>query len=92
MTPARARREKAKHLALQFGKQYEELVTASGQQAIEFAAIRLGDTFNTNAEFILNVLREYGGLQPHFEKIEVPAEPAPPPPTPAIFLVQDNDK
>lgn len=88
MNQARARKAKAKQIALQLHANYRGLVEASGQENIEFAAIRLGDTFNTNVEFIINVLRDYGGLDAKFEPMTTAEKPALPS-TPAILL-QDN--
>lgn len=63
MSASRDRKQAAKILGITMQAQLRELMQASGQEAIEFAAIRLGDTFNRNSEFIVWVLREYGGDQ-----------------------------
>ncbi len=63
MTAARDRKEAARILGITMQAQLRELQSAVGQNAIEFAAIRLGDTFNRNSEFICWVLKEYGGVQ-----------------------------
>lgn len=67
MSPARARKEAAKRLALKLQADYRALVEANGTDEVQTAAIVLGDTFNSNIEFIINVLRDYGGLQAKFE-------------------------
>lgn len=75
MSPARQRKEKAKRVGLDLQAKYRMLVEASGEDAIQTAAIVLGDCFNTHIEFIINVLKDYGGLTPKWEpmtKIEQP--------------------
>lgn len=67
MSPARARREAAKRLGLALQAKYRALVEATGQDAVQMAAIDLGNLFNTNIEFVINVLRDYGGLDAKFE-------------------------
>jgi hypothetical protein len=67
MSAARQRREKSKRLALDLQTKYRALVEAKGQDGIQDAAIVLGDCFNQNIEFIINVLRDYGGLEAKFE-------------------------
>jgi hypothetical protein len=67
VSAARARREAAKRLALKLQADYRALVEANGADEVQAAAIVLGDTFNTNIEFVINVLRDYGGLQTKFE-------------------------
>jgi hypothetical protein len=62
MNERRARKEKAKRVGLALQAKYRALVEASGQDEIQSAAIILGDVFNQNIEFIINVLRDYGGL------------------------------
>lgn len=69
MSAARARREAAKRLGLDLQKKYRGLVEASGQDEIQAAAIILGDAFNSNIEFIINVLKHYGGLDVRFEPL-----------------------
>lgn len=76
MSAARQRREKTKRLALALQSRYRALVEAKGADEVQDAAIMLGDCFNQNIEFIINVLRDYGGLEAKFEpmtKIEQPA-------------------
>lgn len=67
MSTARQRREAAKRLGLGIQSKYRTLVEAKGQDEIQAAAIVLGDCFNTNIEFIINVLRDYGGLEAKWE-------------------------
>jgi hypothetical protein len=75
MSVARQRKEKAKRIALDLGAKYRGLVEAKGEDEIGTAAILLGDCFNTHIEFIINALRDYGGLETKWEpmtKIEQP--------------------
>lgn len=88
MSPARARREAAKRLGLILQAKYRALVEASGEDAIQNAAIELGGIFNTNIEFVINVLKDYGGLAAKFEPMTRLSLPAAndPPAMPPIFL------
>lgn len=61
MSASRDRKQAAKILGITMQAQLRELQQASGQEAIQFAAIRLGDTFNRNSDFICWVLKEFGG-------------------------------
>lgn len=65
----KARKEASKRLALALQRDYRGLVEAVGADDIQNAAIALGDTFNKNIEFIINVLRDYGGLEAKFEPL-----------------------
>jgi hypothetical protein len=67
VSAAKARREAAKRLALELQKRYRGLVEASGESEVGTAALLLGDLFNQNIEFVINVLRDYGGLEAKFE-------------------------
>jgi hypothetical protein len=67
MSPARQRREKAKRLGLKLQADYRALVEAKGTDEVQTAAIVLGGTFNANIEFVINVLRDYGGLDVKWE-------------------------
>lgn len=67
MSVARARREASKRLGLALQAKYRALVEATGQEDIQNAAIELGNVFNTNIEFVINVLKHYGGLDAKFE-------------------------
>lgn len=73
MSASRDRKQAARILGITMQTQLRELMQASGQEAIEFAAIRLGDTFNRNSEFIVWVLKEYGGV----EQMPIARAPAP---------------
>lgn len=92
MSVARARREAAKRLALAVQQRYRKLVESNGQgeDAIVIATADLATCMYENVEFIINVLRDYGGLQANFEPMtsSAPAPKAPAndlPPVPAIF-------
>lgn len=63
----KARKEAAKRLGLKLQKDYRGLVEAVGSDEVSTAAIVLGDTFNSNIEFIINVLKDYGGMEVKFE-------------------------
>lgn len=91
MSVVRHRKEAAKRLALALQANYRALAEARGEEEITNASIVLGSTFNDNIEFVINVLRDYGGLEAKFEPMTRAAGSAPPPPandlpkTPAIF-------
>ena len=82
MTATRDRKQAAKILGITMQAQLRELQQANGQQAIEFAAIRLGDTFNRNADFIIWVLKEFGGVD------QMPYPRNPPAPRADLKLVE----
>jgi hypothetical protein len=73
MTASRDRKEAAKILGITMQAQLLALHQAVGMEAIQTAAIQLGDTFNRNSEFICWVLKEYGGM----EQMPFPRAPAP---------------
>lgn len=79
MNAVRARKEAAKRLGIALQMQYRALLEATGSDAIETAAINLGGTFNTNVEFIINVLKEKGGVpvtyEPMTRRAELPVVP-----------------
>jgi len=63
MTAARDRKEAAKRLGVTLQMQYRDMHMASGNDEIQTAAVLLGGTFNSNIEFIIWVLKEFGGVQ-----------------------------
>lgn len=65
----KARKEASKRLGLKLMRDYRNLVEASGSDEIQAAAIELGNTFNTNVEFIINVLKAWGGMEVKFEPL-----------------------
>lgn len=77
----KARREAAKRLALKLQSDYHSLVEASGTDEVQAAAIALGTTFNANIEFVINVLRDYGGLEAKFEPLTRKSPSLPPKPS-----------
>lgn len=77
LRPARARREASRRLGLALQARYRALVEAAGKDAIETAAIDLGNLFNTNIEFVINVLKAYGGLEAKFEPLTKVSAPLP---------------
>lgn len=80
----KARKEASKRLGLALMRDYRALVEANGQDEIQNAAIALGNTFNQNVEFIINVLKAYGGMEVRFEPMtrRVPNVPANDTPSP----------
>lgn len=62
MSASRDRKEAARKLGIALGIQHRRLVEASGDEAISAAAVNLGQTFNDNIEFIVWVLKEFGGV------------------------------
>ena len=68
MSATRDRKQAAKILGITMQAQLRALLEAQGEEAIQMAAIQLGDTFNRNAEFICGVLKEYGVEQMPFAR------------------------
>lgn len=62
MTASRDRKEAAKRLGFALAAKYRAMIEADGVEAINAAAIDLGACFNDNIEFIMWVLKEYGGV------------------------------
>jgi hypothetical protein len=78
MSPVRARREASKRLGLALQLRYMRLLEATGDDEVAAAAVELGSTFNDNIEFIVQVLKSFGGLDVKFETIrQTPANDAP---------------
>jgi hypothetical protein len=79
MTAFRDRKQASKILGITMQAQLRALLEAVGDDAIQTAAIQLGDTFNRNSEFICWVLKEYGGVQqmpfPRAEPLQRPNTP-----------------
>jgi len=80
MSIVRTRKEATKRLALKLQADYRALVEASGEAEVQASAIVLGDTFNSNIEWIINVLRDYGGLPARFEPMTRASPSLPPVP------------
>lgn len=72
MNTDKTRREAAKRLGIELFNDYRGLVEANSESEIQTAAIELGNTFNKNVEFIINVLKHYGGLEVRFEPMTKP--------------------
>lgn len=82
MSTARNRRTAAARLGLELQKRHRNLATAVGQDEIAKAAVDLGQLFNDNIEFVVWVMKEFGGIeQPPFQ----PTKPALPK-TPSTLL------
>lgn len=63
-----AKRDAAKQLGLALQVRYRTLLMASGEDEVAAAAVDLGTCFNDNIEFVINVLKDYGGMPVQFEK------------------------
>lgn len=81
MSPARKRKAAAKMLGIAIAQRYENLVTAKGNDEITIATVDMAQVMYDNAEFIVWVLKTYGGLNPpppeRIKPIPV-SRPAPP--------------
>ncbi len=63
MSRSQDRKDAAKRLGVVLQGEYKLLAMAVGEEAIQVAAMKLGETFNSNIEFICWVLKEYGGVE-----------------------------
>lgn len=89
MSRARDRKEAAKRLGFALAAKYRRMLEANGEDAIARAAMDLGSCFNDNIEFIMWVLKEYGGTE------QLPFQPHPKPMnglprTPAVLAGNDR--
>lgn len=65
MSVARTRKTASKRLGLELEKRYRRLVLAGNDaEEITEASVELGGCFNDNIEFIIWVLKVFGGLNP----------------------------
>lgn len=62
MTASRDRKEAAKRLGYALAAKYRALLDANSDDEIAHASLDLGTCFNDNIEFIMWVLKEYGGV------------------------------
>lgn len=69
MSVARKRKAAAARLGIEFQKRYERLAFANGADEVTVAAVDLGTLFQDNIEFVINVLKAYGGMDVKFEQI-----------------------
>lgn len=69
MSVARQRKEASKRIALAIQARYRKLVEANGENEIVVATSDLAMCMYENVEFIINVLRHYGGLEARFEPL-----------------------
>ena len=69
MSVGRNRKEAAKRLGIAIHQRYEKLVTAVGEDEVTVAAVDLGTLFQDNIEFVINVLKAYGGMDVRFEQL-----------------------
>lgn len=63
MSAARDRKEASKRLGFALSAKYRAMIDANGEDEIARAAVDLGSCFNDNIEFIMWVLKEYGGVE-----------------------------
>ncbi len=75
MSPVRARKEAARRLAIALQIEHRALLEATTPEDIQAAALKLGQTFNDNLAFTINVLRDWGGMEAKFEVLPKPALP-----------------
>lgn len=90
MSTARNRKEGAKRLGIALHQRYERLVTASGEDAIVVATTDLAQCMYENVEFIIWLLKDFGGLEPPLPdplkpNATIMPHPQPVPTMPAIF-------
>lgn len=62
MNDVQNRKEASNVLAITMQTHYRAMLAAVGEEEITHAAVNLGQTFNDNIEFIIYVLKTYGGL------------------------------
>ena len=79
MSAARDRKEAAKRLGVALGAQCRRMLEASGQEEITRTSMECGELFLENMEFIVWILKEYGGVQ------QMPFQPI----RPALVTKQD---
>jgi len=70
MSASTDRKQAAKILGVTMQAQLKALQEAQGSKDIQIAAIQLGDTFNQNIEFVIGILKDYGGMHIRFEKVK----------------------
>lgn len=63
MTLSKDRKEAAKNLGIALEAAYDGLVAAKGDEAIQVAAIQLGNVWNTNIDFLIWLCKEMGGVK-----------------------------
>ena len=78
MSTARNRRTAAARLGLEFQKRHRALALAVGEDEIAQAAVNLGSLFQDNIEFVINVLKAYGGMDQSAFQPTKPALPKTP--------------
>lgn len=62
MSAPQARKDASKVLGVALQAHYRKMLSAVGQEEITAAAVDLGQSFNDNIEFIIWVLKTYGGM------------------------------
>lgn len=87
MSPARQRKAAAKMLGIAIHQRYENLVNATGEDAITIATVDMAQVMYDNAEFIIWALKTLGGLNPPLpDRINPIPLNRPKPPEPANDL------
>ena len=62
MSKLRSRKQASARLGIELQKRYERLAFAKEQDEITVAAVDLGELFNDNIEFVIYVLKSFGGI------------------------------
>lgn len=71
MSVARKRKAAAARLGIEFQKRYEKLVTAVGEDEITVATVDLAQVMYENIDFVIAVLKDYGGMDVRFERLKI---------------------
>lgn len=82
-TPTKDRKTASAALGIKLQADYRAMIDATGEEEISKAAVQLGVNFNSNIDFIIWVLKEFGGVK------QMPiarAKKKPLPTTPSILL------
>ena len=64
MSAARDRKEAARRLGIELHNRHVKLLLADGPDEVNAVAMELGQAFNDNIEYIVFVLKTFGGLEP----------------------------
>ena len=70
MSPARNRRAAAGRLGLEFQKRHRAMMLATGQEEIVKTSSDLAQHMIENIEFVIAVLKDYGGMDVRFERLK----------------------
>lgn len=91
MSRLQDKKEASKRLGIAIHQRYENLVNASGNDEITVTTVDLAQTMYENCEFIIWVLKKYGGLNPPAPdpkplRTSKPPAPSELPKMPAVLL------